>query len=81
MIFAENVVAEKASDNSRCEFSADLGAEKYAMRIWMGPATLPPVLLHWIVLNALNKGNVELPAGKLASNKTELIAMKTPMAN
>ena len=72
--FAENVVAERLQTIPGVSSVQIWGQKKYAMRIWMDPARLAAFRLTPLdVLNALNKENVELPAGKLAGNKTELI--------
>lgn len=72
--FAENVVAERLQTIPGVSSVQIWGQKKYAMRIWMDYARLAAFRLTPLdVLNALNKENVELPAGKLAGNKTELI--------
>lgn len=50
-----------------------LGEKKYAMRIWMDPTRLGAYNLTALdVQRALDRENVELPAGKIAGNATEL---------
>ncbi|MBS1765200.1 MAG: efflux RND transporter permease subunit [Bacteroidetes bacterium] len=72
--FAENVIAERLQTIPGVSSVQIWGQKKYAMRIWMDPARLAAFRLTPLdVLNALNNENVELPAGKLAGNKTELI--------
>lgn len=72
--FAENVVAERLQTIPGVSSVQIWGQKKYAMRIWMDPGRLAAFRLTPLdVLNALNRENVELPAGKLAGNKTELI--------
>ncbi|MEX2231932.1 MAG: efflux RND transporter permease subunit [Cyclobacteriaceae bacterium] len=49
------------------------GERKHAMRIWLDPAKLSAYGLTPLdVQDALNKENVELPAGKISGNNTEL---------
>ena len=49
------------------------GEKKYAMRIWFDPARMSAFsLTPKDVQNALLRENVELPAGKIAGNATEL---------
>lgn len=49
------------------------GEKKYAMRIWLDPAKMSAYgLTPTDVQNALAKESVELPAGKIAGNTTEL---------
>ena len=49
------------------------GEKKYAMRIWFNPAKMSAFsLTPKDVQNALLRENVELPAGKIAGNATEL---------
>lgn len=49
------------------------GEKKYAMRIWLDPARMSALsLTPNDVRNALLQENVELPAGKLSGNTTEL---------
>jgi multidrug efflux pump len=49
------------------------GEKKYAMRLWVDPMKLAAYNLTFTdIQNALNRENVELPAGKVYGNNTEL---------
>lgn len=72
--FAENVIAERLQTIPGVSSVQIWGQKRYAMRLWMDPSKLAAFKLTPLdVLNALNRENVELPAGKLEGNKTELI--------
>jgi multidrug efflux pump len=72
--FAENVIAQNLQTIPGVSSTQIWGQKRYAMRIWMDPGKLAAYGLTPIdVRNALDRENVELPAGKLAGDKTELI--------
>lgn len=72
--FAENVIAERLQTIPGVSTVQIWGQKRYAMRIWMDPAKLAAYSLTPLdVQSALNSENIELPAGKIAGNKTELI--------
>jgi multidrug efflux pump len=82
--FAENVLAQNLQTIPGVSATWIMGQKRYAMRLWMDPAKLAAYGLTPLdVQNALTKENVELPSGKLAGDKTELIVntkgrLKTP---
>jgi multidrug efflux pump len=72
--YAENVIAERLQTIPGVSTVQIWGQKKYAMRIWMDPAKLAAYSLTPLdIKNALDRENVELPAGKIAGNNTELI--------
>ncbi len=72
--FAENVVAQNLQTIPGVSATQIWGQKRYAMRIWMDPGKLAAYGLTPIdVKNALNRENVELPAGKITGDQTELI--------
>ncbi|MGE5313187.1 MAG: efflux RND transporter permease subunit, partial [Acidobacteriota bacterium] len=71
--FAENVVAQNLQTIPGVSSTQIWGQKRYAMRLWMDPAKLAAYGLSPIdVKNALTRESVELPAGKLQGDKTEL---------
>jgi len=71
--YAENVIAERLQTIPSVSSVQIWGQKKYAMRIWINPAKLSAFGLTPInVKQALDLENVELPAGKIAGNTTEL---------
>ena len=71
--FAENVVAERLQTIPGVSTVQIWGQKKYAMRLWMDPEKLAAYnLTPMDVKQALNKENVELPAGKITGNSTDL---------
>lgn len=71
--YASNVILERLQTIPGVSTVQVWGEKKYAMRIWMDPAKLSSYRLTPLdIQNALNKENVELPAGKLAGSATEL---------
>ncbi|MFN5630236.1 MAG: efflux RND transporter permease subunit, partial [Bacteroidota bacterium] len=71
--YAENVIAERLQTIPGVSTIQIWGQKKYAMRIWMDPVKLSSYSLTPLdVKQALDKENVELPAGKIAGNTTEL---------
>src|SRR5262249_39374446 len=72
--FAENVIAERLQTIPGVSTVQIWGQKKYAMRLWIDPVKLAAFRLTPLdVKNALDKENVELPAGKIEGNQTELI--------
>ena len=71
--YASNVILERLQTIPGVSTVQIWGEKKYAMRIWMDPAKLTAYSLTPLdIENALNRENVELPAGKLAGTSTEL---------
>ncbi|MGZ4037890.1 MAG: efflux RND transporter permease subunit, partial [Bacteroidia bacterium] len=71
--YAENVVAERLQTINGVSSIQIWGQKKYAMRIWMDPGKLSSYSLTPLdVKQALDAENVELPAGKIVGNTTEL---------
>jgi hydrophobe/amphiphile efflux-1 (HAE1) family protein len=71
--FAENVLAERLQTIPGVSTVQIWGQKKYAMRLWMDPVRMSSFgLTPQDVKAALDKENVELPAGKIAGNNTEL---------
>lgn len=71
--YAENVIAERLQTIPSVSTVQIWGQKKYAMRIWMDPAKLSAYGLSSLdVKRALDAENVELPAGKIAGNTSEL---------
>ena len=76
--YAENVIAERLQTIPGVSTVQIWGQKRYAMRIWMNPAKLAAAGLTPIdVRNALDRENLELPAGKIAGNATELTVKTT----
>jgi hydrophobe/amphiphile efflux-1 (HAE1) family protein len=71
--YAENVLAERFQTIAGVSNVQIWGQKKYAMRIWLDPEKLSAYgLIPLDVRNALDRENVELPAGKIAGSNTEL---------
>ena len=71
--YAENIVAERLQTIPGVSTIQIWGQKKYAMRLWMDPVLLSAYrLTPQDVKQALDRENVELPAGKVAGNTTEL---------
>ena len=71
--YASNVLLEKLQTIPGVSTVQIWGEKKYAMRLWVDPAKLSAYSLTFIdIQNALTKENVELPAGKVYGNSTEL---------
>ena len=71
--YAENVIAERLQTIPGVSTVQIWGQKRYAMRIWMDPAKLAAYSLTPLdITSALDKENLELPAGKIAGNATEL---------
>lgn len=71
--YANNVLAERFQTIPGVSSVRLLGEKKYAMRIWLNPNKLIAYGLTALdVQQALEKENVEFPAGKIAGTSTEL---------
>lgn len=72
--YAENVLQERFQTINEVSGVSIFGQKRYSMRIWTKPDKLTAfgVAFNYIQA-ALNKENVELPAGKIYGNNTELI--------
>jgi len=71
--YAANVILERLQTIPGVSTVQIWGEKKYAMRIWLDPQKLSAYNLTALdVQNAVTRENVELPAGKLAGNNTEL---------
>ncbi|HEX8333056.1 MAG TPA: efflux RND transporter permease subunit [Segetibacter sp.] len=72
--FAENVLLERFQTIPEVSGVNIFGQKRYSMRIWLQPDKLTSYNLSFNdVQTALNRENVELPAGKISGNNTELI--------
>ncbi len=72
--YAENVLQEGLQTIPGVSSINIQGQRQYAMRLWIDPAKLASLgLAASDITDALNKENVELPAGKIEGNNTELI--------
>lgn len=72
--FANNNLVERLQTIQGVSGIQIWGEKKYAMRIWLDPERLTAFSLTPAdVQAALEKENVELPAGKISGNTTELI--------
>ena len=71
--YASNIILERLQTIPGVSTVQIWGEKKYAMRIWLDPQKLTSYNLTALdVEKAINRENVELPAGKLAGNTTEL---------
>lgn len=71
--YAENVLVERLQTIPGVSGIQVWGQKKYAMRLWIDPTKLAAYQLSISdIQNALDKENVDIPAGKLAGNTTEL---------
>ena len=71
--YAENVLQEGLQTIPGVSSINIQGQRQYAMRLWIDPNKLSALGLAAVdVRNALNTENVELPAGKIEGNNTEL---------
>jgi len=71
--YATNVLVERLQTIKGVSSVQIWGEKKYAMRIWLDPAKLSAYSLTALdIQQALGRENVELPAGKIAGNATEL---------
>jgi hydrophobe/amphiphile efflux-1 (HAE1) family protein len=72
--FAANVLTERFQTIPEVSTINIFGERRYAMRIWIKPDLLTAYNLTMRdIQTALNRENVELPAGKVTGNNTELI--------
>ncbi len=72
--YAENVLLERFQTINEVSAVNIFGQKRYAMRIWLQPDKLSAYNISFTeVQNALDRENVELPAGKISGNNTELI--------
>ncbi len=72
--YAENVIAERLQTIPGVSTIQIWGQKKYAMRLWLDPAKMAAFRLTPLdVKNALDRESVELPAGKIEGNTTELV--------
>jgi multidrug efflux pump len=72
--YAENVLQEGLQTIPGVSSINIQGQRQYAMRLWVDPAKLSSLgLAATDITDALNRENVELPAGKIEGNNTELI--------
>ncbi len=76
--YAENVLLDKVQTIPGVSTVQIWGQKKYAMRLWLDPVKLSA---HNLVFNdiqaALASQNIELPAGKVYGNNTELTVKTT----
>jgi len=71
--YAENVILEKLQTIPGVSTIQIWGQKRYAMRLWLDPVKLTSFGLTALdIQTALNRENVELPAGKIEGNNTEL---------
>ncbi len=71
--YASNVLLDKLQTIPGVSTVQIWGEQKFAMRIWIKPMQLAAYQLSFSdIETALNKENVELPAGKIYGNNTEL---------
>lgn len=71
--YAENVLLDRIQTIPGVSSVQIWGQKKYAMRLWLDPAKLAAYSLAFNdITTALNAQNVELPAGKIYGNSTEL---------
>lgn len=71
--YATNVILEHLQTIPGVSTVQVWGEKKYAMRIWIDPSRLASFQLTTLdVKNAIDRENVDLPAGKVAGNNTEL---------
>jgi multidrug efflux pump len=71
--YASNILLEKLQTIPGVSTVQIWGEKKYAMRLWVDPVKLSAYSLTFTdILNALTRENVELPAGKVYGNNTEL---------
>jgi multidrug efflux pump len=72
--YAENVLQEGLQTIPGVSAINIQGTRQYAMRLWIDPAKLSSLgLAASDITDALNRENIELPAGKIEGNNTELI--------
>ncbi|HQR91768.1 MAG TPA: efflux RND transporter permease subunit [Sediminibacterium sp.] len=72
--YAENVLQERFQTINEVSGVSIFGQKRYSMRIWTKPDKLTAFGVAFNdIQTALNRENVELPAGKIYGNNTELI--------
>jgi len=72
--YAENVLQERFQTINEVSSVNIRGQKRYSMRIWTNPDKLAAYGIAFNdIQTALNKENVELPAGKIYGNNTELV--------
>lgn len=71
--YAENVLQQRLQTINNVSAINIFGQKRYAMRIWLQPDQMSAFNISYTDINdALNKENVEIPAGKIYGNNTEL---------
>ena len=71
--YAENILLDRVQTIPGVSTVQIWGQKKYAMRLWLDPAKLSAYSLAFSDISAaLNAQNIELPAGKIYGNNTEL---------
>jgi len=71
--YAENVLQQRLQTINEVSGINILGQKRYAMRLWLIPEKMDAYNVSFNDINdALNKENVELPAGKIYGDNTEL---------
>ena len=76
--YAENVIAERLQTIEGVSAIQIWGQKRYAMRIWINPVKLNAAgLTPQDIKTALDKNNIEIPAGKVSGNETELTIRTT----
>ncbi len=71
--YAENVLQQRLQTINEVSAINVFGQKRYAMRLWLLPTRMDAYNVSFAEINeALNKENVELPAGKIYGNNTEL---------
>jgi multidrug efflux pump len=71
--YAENVIAERLQTIPGVSTIQIWGQKKYAMRLWLDPSKLSSYALTPLdIKTALDRENVDVPAGKIEGNTTEL---------
>ena len=71
--YAENIIAERLQTIPGVSSIQIWGQKRYAMRLWLDPGKLSSLKLTPLdVKSALDRENVQLPAGKIEGNTTEL---------
>lgn len=71
--YAENVLQQRFQTINQVSAINLLGQKRYAMRLWLHPDQMNAYDVSFTDINtALSKENIELPAGKIYGNNTEL---------
>lgn len=71
--YAENVLQQRLQTINDVSSINILGQKRYAMRLWLQPDKMNAYDVSFNdISDALNRENVELPAGKIYGNSTEL---------